>query len=209
MHSITEEVGRVLTWFAQTNVKILCWPTVIWITENTHSYKVYEVWSPRHNGCVNMSYLDSLHLWWLNDWRLSSLDHSMHLHCLTIGQLHQGDCRCWGTSMPSSHCYLSNITHIFKTLSSWLQSQTFFLTVLDLCVSKWIHFSDIHYKQLIRILTCARVAIWACVICWFSVSETAVSAPCWASAPDSIVIELAGEKHDGNLNKGLIWQSIF
>lgn len=44
--------------------------------------------------------------------------------------------------------------------------------------------------------TCARVAIWAWVICWLSVSETAVSAPCWASVPDSMVIELAGEMEE-------------
>lgn len=35
--------------------------------------------------------LDRLHLWGLNDRGLSCLDHSVHLHCLPIRQLHQGD----------------------------------------------------------------------------------------------------------------------
>lgn len=40
-------------------------------------------------------------------------------------------------------------------------------------------------------VTCAKVAICAEVICWFSVSVTAVSAPCWASAAESIFIDWA------------------
>lgn len=49
--------------------------------------------------------LDCLHLWGLDDRGLCCLDHSMHLHCLSIRQLHQGDGG-GGVGVPCTHSHL-------------------------------------------------------------------------------------------------------
>lgn len=56
--------------------------------------------------------LNRLHLWGLNDGGLRCLDHSVHLHCLPIRQLHQGDGGGGAGGVSCTHTHLH--TEIIK-----------------------------------------------------------------------------------------------
>lgn len=153
---------------------------------------------------VCVLHLHSLDLRGLDDRWLRGLDDSMDLDRLSIGKLHQRHCGtcCW--DVACCHSYLkiiAGVNFLHKCISSigchhdqnrvygvWSDPEMVFINQ-----SLYNNFWVMVIKTWTSSVTWAKVAICAGVICWCSVSVTAISAA-WTSAADSIFIGRAEEE---------------